>query len=68
MIKLIRIFEKSVGKYQKTISKSEAQNLLFIRKVNCCKKKKIIKGEKFSKKNLTCKRPGNGISPMFWEN
>ena len=66
MIKLIRVFEKSVGKYQKTISKSEAQNLLFIRK-SIVARKKIIKGEKFSKKNLTCKRPGNGISPMFWE-
>ena len=66
MIKLIRVFEKSVGKYQKTISKSEAQNLLFIRK-SIVARKKIIKGEKFSKKNLACKRPGNGISPMFWE-
>ena len=66
MIKLIRVFEKSVGKYQKTISKSEAQNLLFIRK-SIVARKKIKKGEKFSKKNLTCKRPGNGISPMFWE-
>tara|TARA_B100001057_G_scaffold475175_1_gene541676 strand:- start:916 stop:1902 length:987 start_codon:yes stop_codon:yes gene_type:complete len=65
MIKLIRVFEKSVGKYQKTISKSESQNLLFIRK-SIVAKKKIIKGEKFSKKNLTCKRPGNGISPMLW--
>lgn len=66
MIKLIRVFEKSVGKYQKTISKSESQNLLFIRK-SIVAKKEILKGEKFSKKNLTCKRPGNGISPMLWE-
>ena len=28
--------------------------------------KNILKGEKFSKENLTCKRPGNGISPMLW--
>ena len=65
MIKLIRVFEKSVGKYQKNISKSEAQNLLFIRK-SIVTKKNIIKGEKFSEKNLTCKRPGNGVSPMLW--
>ena len=24
------------------------------------------KGEKFTRFNLTCKRPGNGISPMNW--
>ena len=65
MIKLIRVFEKSVGKYKKTISKSEVQNLLYIRK-SIVAKKNIFKGEKFSNKNLTCKRPGNGISPMLW--
>ena len=26
----------------------------------------INKGEKFTRFNLTCKRPGNGISPMNW--
>ena len=49
MIKLIRVFEKSIGKYQKVVSKSEAQNLLFIRKSIVAKK--YIKGEKFSKEN-----------------
>jgi len=27
----------------------------------------IKKGEKFSENNLTIKRPGNGISPMRWD-
>ena len=26
----------------------------------------IVKGERFAQKNLTVKRPGNGISPMRW--
>ena len=29
-------------------------------------KKDIIIGELFSADNLTTKRPGTGISPMFW--
>ena len=31
-------------------------------------KKPIKKGELFTEKNLTIKRPGTGISPMKWEN
>ena len=30
-------------------------------------KKKIFKGDIFTEKNLTIKRPGNGISPMRWK-
>lgn len=26
----------------------------------------IMKGELFTENNLTIKRPGNGISPMLW--
>ena len=29
--------------------------------------KSIKKGELFSEKNLTTKRPGTGISPMRWD-
>ena len=28
--------------------------------------KNIFEGEKFTKKNLTIKRPGNGISPVLF--
>lgn len=30
--------------------------------------KKINKGDIFTEENITCKRPGNGISPMEWYN
>jgi len=25
-----------------------------------------MRGEMFSEENITCKRPGNGISPIHW--
>ncbi len=43
--------------------KSERKNLGIARK-SIVALKKIRKGELFSKENLTCKRPGYGISPM----
>ena len=30
-------------------------------------KVRIKKGEKYTEKNLTTKRPGNGINPMRWD-
>ena len=54
MIKLIRVFEKALVNIRKVVSKSEAQNLLFIRKSIVAKK--IFKGEKFSKENLTMQK------------
>ena len=30
--------------------------------------KKVNKGDIFTEENITCKRPGNGISPMEWYN
>lgn len=67
MIKAIRNIEQSLGSSIKKISKSEKKNIEIVRK-SLVAKKNIKKGEFFSKKNLTTKRPGNGISPMFWNN
>lgn len=66
MVKAIRNIEKALGNGVKTLSKSEKDNLAIARKsiVAACK---IEKGELFTEKNLTVKRPGNGISPMKWE-
>lgn len=61
----IRVIEKCLGKYEKIVTKSERKNKIVARKsiiANC----KIKKGDIFTEKNLTTKRPGNGISPMNW--
>ena len=55
----------ALGNGEKIIQKSEEKNLNIARKsiVAACK---IKKGDLFSVKNLTAKRPGDGISPMRW--
>ncbi len=65
MILSIRNIEKAMGSFVKKITGSERKNILFARK-SIVAKRNIFKGEKFSKHNLTVKRPGNGISPMMW--
>ena len=66
MIKSIRNIELALGEKMKFPSSSEAKNTKIVRKsivANCF----IKKGEVFSEKNITAKRPGNGISPMRWD-
>ncbi len=66
MVDSIRNIEKALGKKEKIVSQSEAKNIPIVRKsiVASCN---INKGEVFSEKNITIKRPGTGISPMQWE-
>lgn len=62
----VRRAEIIKGNNIKTITNSEKKNINIARK-SIVAKKKIKKGEIFSLENITCKRPGNGISPMFWD-
>ena len=67
MVRAIRNVEKAVGgDGKKHISESERKNIAIARKsiVAACD---IRVGETFTEDNLTVKRPGNGISPMRWE-
>lgn len=66
MICAIRNIEKALGKEEKTPSKSELKNREVARK-SIVAKVAIKKGEVFSEKNITVKRPGTGISPMKWD-
>ena len=65
MVSAIRNIEQALGTGHKTISESERKNIEIARKsiVAACP---IKKGEVLTEKNLTVKRPGNGISPMRW--
>tara|TARA_Y200000002_G_scaffold382927_1_gene402098 strand:+ start:6389 stop:7390 length:1002 start_codon:yes stop_codon:yes gene_type:complete len=66
MVKAIRNIEVALGSDIKKPSKSEMANIQIVRK-SIVASKKISKGDKFSEKNLAIKRPGNGISPMRWD-
>ena len=67
MIRSIRIVEKALGNGEKIPFPSELKTRVAARK-SLVAKESIQKGEKFSEKNLTVKRPGNGISPLlYWD-
>ena len=66
MVQSIKIVEKTLGNKIKKITKSEKKNINIVRK-SIVASTKIKKNEKFSKLNITCKRPGTGISPLFFK-
>jgi len=67
MVNSIRNIEIALGDGIKRNTASESKNKSNVRKsiVALCN---IKKGEMFSEKNLTTKRPGTGITPMQWDN
>ena len=66
MVSSIRNIEKALGSSIKKPSKSEKPNISMARK-SIVARKSIKKGELFSEKNITTKRPGTGINPMKWD-
>ncbi len=65
MVCAIRNIETAFGNGQKIPSETEKKNIQIVRK-SIIAASDIKKGEVFSEKNLTTKRPGFGISPMRW--
>ena len=61
----VRRMEVIIGSGKKVVTDSERKNIIVARK-SIVAKCNIKKGEVFSEENITCKRPGNGISPMRW--
>ena len=66
MIAAIRNVELSLGSWAKTVGPGESKNLPLVRR-SIVASRDIIAGEVFSENNLCAKRPGQGISPMRWD-
>ncbi len=65
MVNSIRNVEEALGNGIKKPSDSEIKNISVIRK-SIVASIDIKKGEKYSNKNITTKRPGTGMNPMRW--
>jgi len=65
LVQSIRVVEKVLGNKIKKITQSEKKNISIVRK-SIVAIKNIRKEDKFSKLNISCKRPGTGVSPIFF--
>jgi N,N'-diacetyllegionaminate synthase len=65
MIRCIRNIEKALGDGVKRLTESEAKNINIARK-SIVAGRNIKKDEVLTEENLEIKRPGEGISPMIW--
>ncbi len=65
MVKLVRNVELALGDGEKKAAASEIENRKVARK-SIVAARDIKKGQLFSEHNLTVKRPGDGLSPMRW--
>lgn len=65
MVQAIRNIEKAIGTGDKKPTFSEIKNMAIARK-SIVAGQPIKKGEVFTEKNITTKRPGTGISAMQW--
>ena len=66
MVVGIRKIESALGSKIKQVSESEMTNVAIVRK-SIVAAANIKRGEKYTEKNLTTKRPATGISPMLWD-
>ena len=66
MVHGIRQVEQVLGNGIKRPSTSEQDNLSIVRK-SLVASRAIQAGDIFTSENLTAKRPGTGISPIFWD-
>lgn len=65
LVENVRRIEAMAGSGKKIVTESERKNKVVARK-SIVARKDIKRGELLTVDNITCKRPGNGISPMKW--
>lgn len=66
LVKGVRHVAMALGSALKKVTPSEKKNIAAARK-SIVAARKIHKGETLSEENLMVKRPGNGITPMRWD-
>ncbi len=66
MVRAVRTVELALGSGNKTVTDIERPNIEVARK-SIIAARPIAKGELLTDENITVKRPGNGISPMLWD-
>lgn len=66
MVQAIRNIDQALGTGLKHVTESEAKNMVVARK-SIVAMRDIKAGETYTEENITVKRPGNGISPMRWD-
>lgn len=66
MVRAVRCVETALGDGCKRVAEAEAPNIVVARK-SIVAARAIRRGETLTEENITVKRPGNGISPMRWD-
>ena len=66
MVLAIRNIEIALGSDEKKPSRSEGLNISVVRK-SIVANQEIKQGDLLTEKNISVKRPGNGINPMKWD-
>lgn len=66
LVRAVRNVEAALGSGEKVVAEAERSNIEVARK-SIVAARDIRAGELLTDRNITIKRPGNGLSPMLWD-